>query len=192
MIEKSMQKTDLSAYNNSPYHPGGTMLKRVVWHYINAIVFKSSMFPVYGFKNALLRLFGAKVGTGVAIKPCVNIKYPWLLTIKNNVWIGEEVWIDNLVTVTIGNNVCLSQGALLLTGSHNYKKQTFNLITGIIVLEDGVWIGAKAIVNQGITVGSHAVLTSGSVATKSLEPFSVYQGNPAVRVRQRAFEFSAP
>jgi putative colanic acid biosynthesis acetyltransferase WcaF len=188
MIEKSMQKTDLSAYNNSPYHPGGSMLKRVLWYYVNAIFFKSSLFPFYGFKNSLLRLFGAKVGNGVEIKPCVNIKYPWLLTIGNHVWVGEDVWIDNLVMITIGANVCLSQGALLLTGSHNYKKQTFNLITGSIILEDGVWIGAKAIVNQGITVGSHAVLTSGSVATQDIQPYSVYQGNPAVKVRDRVIE----
>nr|WP_294794375.1 WcaF family extracellular polysaccharide biosynthesis acetyltransferase [uncultured Mucilaginibacter sp.] len=180
-----MQKTDLSAYNNSPYHPGGTMLKRVLWYYVNAIVFKSSLFPFYGFKNFLLGLFGTKIGKRVEIKPCVNIKYPWLLAIADNVWIGEEVWIDNLVMVTIGSNVCISQGALLLTGSHNYKKTTFNLITGNITLEDGVWIGAKAIVNQGITVGSHAVLTSGSVATKNLEPYGIYQGNPAVKVRDR-------
>jgi putative colanic acid biosynthesis acetyltransferase WcaF len=143
-----MQKTDLSAYNNSPYHPGGSMLKLVLWHYVNSIVFKSNLFPFYNLKNALLRLFGASIGRGVEIKPCVNIKYPWLLTIGNHVWIGEEVWIDNLVTVSIGSNICLSQGALLLTGSHDYKKPVFNLITGNIILEDGVWIGAKAIVNR--------------------------------------------
>ncbi|PJJ79468.1 WcaF family extracellular polysaccharide biosynthesis acetyltransferase [Mucilaginibacter auburnensis] len=183
-----MQKTDLSAYNNSPYHPGGSTLKRVLWYYVNVLIFKSSWFPFYGLKNALLRLFGSKVGTGVTIKPCVNIKYPWLLSIGNHVWIGENVWVDNLVMITIGNNVCISQGALLLTGSHSYKKTTFNLITGAITLEDGSWIGAQAIVNQGINVGSHAVLTSGSVATKNLASYGIYQGNPAVKVRQRVIE----
>ena len=120
-----MQKTDLFSYNNSPYHPGGTAVKRLLWYYINAFVFKTSLFPVYGLKNALLRLFGAKIGQQVEIKPCVNIKYPWLLTIGNEVWIGEKVWVDNLVMVTIGSNVCISQGAMLLTGSHNYKKTSF-------------------------------------------------------------------
>ncbi len=165
-------------------------MKRLLWYYINAIIFKSNLFPFYGLKNSLLRLFGANVGVGVAIKPCVNIKYPWLLNIGNHVWIGEDVWIDNLVLVTIGSNVCISQGALLLTGSHNYKKPTFDLITGSIILEHGSWIGAKAIVNQGITVGSHAVLTSGSVATQSLEAYAVYQGNPAVKNRDRIIESS--
>jgi putative colanic acid biosynthesis acetyltransferase WcaF len=180
-----MQKTNLAAYNNYPYHPGGSTIKRVLWHYVNAFIFKSSLFPFYALKNVLLRLFGATIGSQVEIKPCVNIKYPWLLTVGNEVWIGENVWIDNLVMVTIGSNVCLSQGAILLTGSHNYKQTTFDLITGNVVLEDGVWIGAAAIINQGITVGSHAIVTSGSVVTKNPEPNSIYQGNPAVKIRDR-------
>lgn len=183
-----MQKTDLLSYNNYPYHPGGNAVKRVLWHYINGLVFKTSLFPFYSIKNALLRLFGAKLGREVEIKPCVNIKYPWLLTVGDEVWIGENVWIDNIAQVTIGSNICISQGAVVLTGSHNYKKTSFNLITGSVILEDGVWIGAKAIVNQGITVGSHAVLTSGSVATKNLEPYTIYQGNPAVKIRERVID----
>jgi putative colanic acid biosynthesis acetyltransferase WcaF len=183
-----VQKTDLSSYNNHPYHPGGNALKRVLWYYVNVLFFKSSWFPFYGFKVSLLRLFGARIGKGVEIKPCVNIKYPWLLNIGNQVWIGENVWIDNLVMVTMGSDVCISQGALLLTGSHNYKKSTFDLLTGSIILEDGVWIGAGAIVNAGITAASHAVLSSGSVATKNMAAYTVYQGNPAVKVRSRIIE----
>ena len=179
--------TDLSSYNNSWYKPGSSF-KRVLWHFVNTVFFKSGYFPIYTLKVALLRLFGAKLGRSVLIKPFVNIKYPWLLSIGNNVWIGENVWIDCLVPVTIGNNVCLSQGAVILTGSHNYKKASFDLITGSVVLEDGAWIGAAAIVNQGITVGSHAVLTTGSIASKNLEPYSIYQGNPAVKIRDRVIE----
>lgn len=163
-------------------------MKRLLWLYTNSLFFKTNLVPISRFKVFLLRLFGAKIGRHVTIKPCVNIKYPWLLTIGNNTWIGENVWIDCLVNITIGANVCLSQGALLLTGSHNYKKTTFNLITGSVVLEDGVWIGAQAIVNHGITVASHAVLTAGSIATKNMEAYSVYQGNPAVKVRPRVIE----
>jgi putative colanic acid biosynthesis acetyltransferase WcaF len=180
-----MLKSDLKSYNNHLYHAGGGVVKRLLWHYVNGFVFKTSLFPVYGIKVALLRLFGAKIGSAVEIKPNVNIKYPWLLTIADEVWIGEQVWIDNLVMVTIGANVCISQGAIILTGSHDYKKTSFNLITGSVILEDGAWIGAKAIVNQGVTVGSHAVLTTGSVATKNLEPYCVYQGNPATKLRDR-------
>ena len=133
----------------------------------------------------LLRMTGASVGAGVVIKPRVTIKYPWKLTVGDNSWIGEQVWIDNLDQVTIGAHVCISQGALLLCGNHDYKKPTFDLITGPIVLENGVWIGAKASVGPGVTCGSYSVLAMGSVATKNLEEWIVYQGNPALAVRQR-------
>ncbi|RFZ82251.1 colanic acid biosynthesis acetyltransferase WcaF [Mucilaginibacter terrenus] len=183
-----MGTTKLSEYDNAPYHPGGSAIKRLLWFYVNAIVFKTSLLPINAIKVALLKLFGAKLGSRVVIKPCVNIKYPWHLVVGNDTWIGEGVWIDNLVPVTIGSDICISQGAILQTGSHNYKQRTFDLITGNIVLADGAWIGCCAIINQGITVGSHAVLTAGSVATKNLDAFGIYQGNPAVKVRERTIE----
>ncbi len=183
-----MKQTDLLSYDNFPYNPGGSIFKRVLWHYTNTVFFKSNLFPFYALKVFLLRLFGAKIGSQVEIKPCVNIKYPWWLTIGNEVWIGENVWIDCLVPVTIGSNVCISQGAVILTGSHNYKKTSFDLITLSVVLEEGVWIGACAIVSAGVIAASHSVLTSGSVATKNMDAYTIYQGNPAVKVRSRTIE----
>lgn len=180
-----MRQTDLASYNNHPYHPGGSAIKRVLWFYVNALMFKTSLFPFSGIKIALLRMFGASIGKKVVIRHRVNIKYPWLLKVGDNTWLGDGVWIDNLVMVTIGRNVCISQATILQTGSHNYKKTTFDLITGNIILEDGVWIGCGAVVTQGVIAASHAVLSTGSVATKNLEAYSVYQGNPAVKVRQR-------
>jgi putative colanic acid biosynthesis acetyltransferase WcaF len=133
----------------------------------------------------LLRLFGAKIGKGVNIKPRVHVKYPWNLNIGEFTWIGEDVWIDNLVKVDIGSNVCLSQGAMLLTGNHNYKKTTFDLMVGEIVLHDGVWIGAKAVVCPGVTCHEHSVLSVGSIANSDLEARGIYQGNPAQKVKER-------
>ncbi|MBB5394653.1 WcaF family extracellular polysaccharide biosynthesis acetyltransferase [Mucilaginibacter sp. AK015] len=183
-----MPKTLLSTYNNYPYKPGGGVVKRFLWYYVNLICFKSGWFPFNAFKIFLLRLFGAQIGNGVVIKPGVNIKYAWNLKIGTHSWIGESVWIDNLAPVIIADNVCISQGAMLQTGSHNYKKESFELITGNITIEDGVWIGCGAILNQGITAGSHSVVTSGSVANKNLEPYFIYQGNPAVKLRPRIME----
>jgi putative colanic acid biosynthesis acetyltransferase WcaF len=180
-----MQQTDLSLYQNTTYKPGGSAVKRFLWFYVNAILFKTSLLPVSFIKRGILRLFGAGIAKGVVIKPGVNIKYPWNLSIGRHTWIGENVWIDCLVPITIGANVCLSQGVILLTGSHNYKKKTFDLLTGSITLADGVWIGAGAIINMGVTAASHAVLTAGSVATSGLDAYAVYQGNPAIKIRNR-------
>jgi len=178
--------TDLSKYDNSWYQPGGA-IKRMLWLFVNAIFFNNGLALFNGLKTFLLRSFGAKIGVGVVIKPSVSIKYPWFLTIGNHVWIGENVWIDNLTMVSIGNNACLSQGVMLLTGNHNYTKPTFDLIVAEIILEDGVWLGAQSVVCPGVTCKSHSVLSVGSVATKNLEAYSIYQGNPAVKVRERKF-----
>lgn len=179
--------TDLSQYDNSWYHPGAGVIKRTLWHFVNHLVFTHGLFPVSSFKVKLLRLFGAKIGRGVNIKPSVNIKYPWLLEVGNHVWIGEEVWIDNLAKVRIGSNVCISQGAMLLTGNHDFTRSTFDLMVGEITLEDGVWIGAKAVVCPSVTCGSHSVLAVNSVATKNMEAYHIYRGNPAEKVRERVF-----
>ncbi len=178
-------KTNLAAYNSTNYDPGAGWLKRILWFYISALFFKTSLFPSSALKVFLLKLFGAKMGKGIVVRHRLNIKSPWFLIVRDHSWIGEGVWIDNLVPVKIGAQVCLSQGSTLLTGNHDYSKETFDLITRGIVLEDGVWIGAKAIVCPGVFAAQHAVLTTGSIATKNLEAYFVYQGNPAVKLRER-------
>ncbi len=179
-----MKTLKLKHYDNSHYKPGST-LKKLLWYFTNMLFFKTLLPVPSGFKTVLLRGFGAKVGEGVVIKPDVNIKYPWFLTIGDDCWIGEGVWIDNLASVTIGSNVVLSQGAYLLTGSHDYTKEAFDLMLGEITLEDGVWIGAKATVCPGVVCRSHSILSVGSVATKEMETYGVYQGNPSVLKRKR-------
>ena len=141
-----------------------------------------------GIKIALLKAFGAKIGKGLVIKNSVTIKFPWKLVVGEYVWLGENVWIDNLDRVTIGNNVCISQGALLLTGNHDYTKSSFDYRNAPIVLEDGVWVGAKAMVCPGVIAHSHSILTVGSLASKDLDAYGIYQGNPAMKIRERIIE----
>jgi len=182
-----MKQVDLSKYSESWYKPGG-VVKRTLWYLANMLFFKTSIPYPNLFKTPLLRIFGAKVGKGVNIKPCVNIKYPWFLEIGDNVWLGEGTWIDNKAKVAIGNNVCISQGAYILTNNHDYKKETFDLIIKPITIEDGVWIGARAIICPGVTLKSHAVVTAGSVISKDAEPYGIYKGVPAVRVKERLID----
>lgn len=178
-------KTDLSLYDNSWYHIGAGNFKNILWYFCNILFVKCSLQPLSVIKVCLLRLFGAKIGKGVVIKPGVNIKYPWNLSIGDYSWIGENVWIDNLAKVKIGNNVCVSQGAMLLCGNHDYKRPTFDLMVKPIVIEDGAWVGAQSTVCPGVTMHLHSVLAVGSIASKDLMPYSIYRGNPAVKVAER-------
>lgn len=176
--------TDLSSYRNTWYQPG-SFLRRGIWYLVSLLFFRPSFLPFYGWKRFLLRLFGAAIGKGLIVKPGVQVKYPWLLQTGDHCWIGEKVWIDNLAMVTLGNHVCISQEAYLFCGNHDYTKSTFDLMVKPIVLEDGAWIGARAVVCPGVVCGNHAVLAVGSVATHSMEAWGIYQGNPAVEIKKR-------
>lgn len=180
-----MLKTQLRKnFDKKGFDTGASSLKILLWYFVSLIFIRSGLIPFSSIIVAILRLFGAKIGNEVRIKPGIYIHYPWKLIVGDYSWLAE-CRIENLATVTIASNVCVSQEAMLLTGNHNYKMVGFDLITAPIFLEEGAWVGARAIVCPGITVESHAVLTVGSIATKNLEPYSIYQGNPAVKVKAR-------
>jgi len=179
-------KTDLSKFSIGDYQ-AGPKWKVLTWYFINYYIFDTAFPWPYRFKSFLLRMFGAKVGAGVVFKTKIRIKNPWRLTIGNNCWIGESVWIDNLEDVVIGSNVCLSQGAMLLTGNHDYTLMSFPYRLGKIVLEEGVWIGARAVVCPGVTCKAYSILTVSSVANKQLDEYGIYAGNPAGFIRERKF-----
>lgn len=180
-----MKNVDLKTFTADQFNKGAGFIKQTLWYFTNAIFVRASWNPFMGIKIALLKAFGAKIGKNLVIKNNVCIKFPWKLSIGDNVWLGEYVWIDNLDYVTIGNNVCISQGALLLTGNHDYTCSSFDYRNAPIVIENGAWIGAKCIVCPGVTVHSHAILTVGSIATKDMEEYTIYKGNPAIKIRDR-------
>lgn len=183
-----MNKVDLSTYNITWRDTGASKVKRVLWYFVDSLFFNCSWNVSSGLKVRLLRLFGASIGRHVYLKNRITIKRPWLLSIGDYVWIGEGVWIDNNANVEIGSNCVLSQGAMLLCGNHNYKKSTFDLIVGKIVIEDGVWIGAKSVVCPGVTAQSHSILSVSSVISKDMEAYGIYKGNPAIKVKTRVID----
>lgn len=190
-MSQERTRVDLSRFDNSAFPRGAGFIKETLWYFTNALFFINPLFPFRAPKPGLLRLFGAKVGKGVVVHPGVNIKFPWKLTIGDHSWIGQRVWLDNLEQLTIGSHVVISQGAMIILGSHDYRKVDYPLITAPVVLEDGCWVGTGAIVLGGVTVKSHALLSAGSVANKDLEPYTIYRGNPAVPVRERVMEADA-
>jgi putative colanic acid biosynthesis acetyltransferase WcaF len=176
---------DLSRFSTRAFNRGASASKEALWMIISRVLFQWCPFCLSPVKRAVLRLFGAFVGKGVVIKPEVKITFPWKLRLGDHVWLGEECWLLNLAPIAVASHACISQRAFLCTGNHNYNSPTFDLITKPIQVGQGAWIGANTFVGPGVSVGSHAVLTAGSVATKDLEPCGVYQGNPAVLARQR-------
>ncbi len=154
---------DLSKFENSDYQRGVPRWKEVAWWVVRSLLF-APWFPVpSSFKVAALRVFGAKVGKGVVIRSRVNIAMPWRVEIGDHVWIGDEVLILSLASVKIGSHVCLSQRAFLCTGSHDFKKESFDLITEKIIIGDSSWICANAFVGPGAEVPAGTMVKANEV-----------------------------
>lgn len=176
----------LEEFSNEWYDKG-PLINRLLW-YVFSGLFKTAILPSSIFRVFLLRIFGSEVGKGVVIRSGVKVKYPWRLKIGNHTWIGENVWIENLGNVEIGNNCCISQDAMLMGGNHNYKVNSFDLMVGDITIEDCCWVGARCLVAPGVTIGKYSVCGVNSIITKDTLKYGIYMGNPAILVRKRALE----
>ena len=187
-----MKTVKLRQYDNSWYHPGRSLLKRSAWFFLGAPIVRSAWIPSSTLRVKLLRAFGATIGEGVTIKPSVEVKYPWHLVIGDDCWIGEHVWIDNLTTVRIASNVCISQGAYFCTGNHDWSDEKFGLMIAPIQLDEGSWAGAKCVLTPGVTLARGAIAAAGAVVVGSIPEFQVYAGNPAQFVKARRMRGDEP
>lgn len=173
---------------SNEWYDKGPFIKRFLW-YVFAVLLKSALLPSSTFRVFLLRAFGSEIGKGVVIRSGVKVKYPWRLKIGSHTWIGENVWIENLGNVEIGNNCCISQDAMLLCGNHNYKVNSFDLMVGDINIEDCCWVGARCLVAPGVTIRKYSVCGVNSTITKDTSEYGVYMGTPAIFVRKRDLEY---
>ena len=169
----------LSKFNNKNFDRGATRLKEFLWIVTGSILI-SSWVPGSLWRVVILSLFGANVGKKVILKPGIKVKFPWRLSIGDYSWIGEDVWIDNLCFVNVGSEVCISQGAYLCTGSHDWTSTYFDLIVEPINIESNVWICAMCRIAPGVTISHGCIVGFGSVLTKSLEPWSIYKANSQI------------
>jgi len=174
----------LEHFDKKSFNCGRPLWIKICWIILEG-VFYSSWLPGSVWRRYLLQAFGARIGRGVVLKARMRVKFPWRLEIGHHTWLGESVWIDNLSNVKIGSNVCLSQGAYICTGNHDYKDENFKLITKPVVIEDGSWVAAFARIAPGVTIRENSVISLGAVVKKDTEAGKVYSGNPATAVKER-------
>lgn len=138
---------------------------------------------------AVLRAFGAKIGSGVIFRPRTRVRFPWKLEIGDDSWIGEGVWIHNQDRVTIGHDVVISQETFITTGSHAHRRD-MALITRPVYVEAGAWVTARAVITGGVAVGRSGLIAPGSVVGTSVPSATIVAGNPAIVIGPR-FEGTA-
>lgn len=175
---------DLSRAGKGNFRKQRSIFVVALWFVIETLVINNRLMPLSLVRAELLRLFGAKIGRNCRCPHAIRVKYPWNLEIGDNVWLGEDVWIYNQTRISIGSNVCVSQGTFLTTGSHEVDS-TMDLRVAPIVIEDGAWISSRCVIQMGVTIGRSAVVTPNSVVHKSLTEGLIYGGNPCRAIRER-------
>ncbi|MBX3353444.1 MAG: WcaF family extracellular polysaccharide biosynthesis acetyltransferase [Phycisphaeraceae bacterium] len=160
-------------------------LARAVWMVAGKPVFRLSFHNWYGFRAALLRLFGARIGRDVRIRPSAHIEIPWHVTIGDDVTIGDHAILYSLGHITIGARTIVSQYAHLCAGTHDYTDRRFPLLRLPIEVGEDAWICADTFVGPNVKIGKLTVLGARSSTYKSLEAGWVYSGNPAKALKQR-------
>ncbi len=157
-----------------------------LWWVVQALLFHPSPQIMYGWRRFLLRSFGAQIGKGVIIRPSAQITYPWKLSIGDYAWIGDDVVLYSLGEIFIGNNAVVSQRSYICTGSHDFKKDTFDIFSKPITIEDECWLATDVFVGPGVTINKGIVVGARSSVYKNIdaEP-GIYKGNPATRVADR-------
>ncbi len=176
----------LNRYRTPPtWHPGASWLVQSLWFCLGAPLLSARWLPGSPWRVALLRAFGARIGSGCRLKPGLRVKFPWRLVLGHHCWLAEDAWIDNLAHVTLGDRVCLSQGAYLCTGNHNFRSPGFELLLGPITIGDDAWIAARAVLAPNAQIGHGAVVALGAVVSGAVPAGAIVRGNPAVVVGQR-------
>jgi putative colanic acid biosynthesis acetyltransferase WcaF len=160
-------------------------LRRLNWNLCWAILYRTSPRPLHSWRAFLLRLFGAKMGPDCHFYPRSKVWAPWNLICAEQVTAGDGAEIYNPAPVTLGSHAILSQDAYVCAATHDYDDPAFPLIAYAMEIGAYAWVCARASVAPGVNVGEGAVLGLGSVATRSLDPWTVYAGVPAVKVKER-------
>ncbi len=183
MNDLDYQRLDLAKLPHN--FRGRSDIQVQIWWIIQASLFRFSPQFMYGWRNFLLRLFGAKIGRRVAIRPTVKIIYPWRLEIGDYSWIGDDVGLYTLGEIKIGKHVVISQKSYLCTGSHDLNSVAFDIFTKPILIEDQVWIAADVFVSPGVTIGRGSVVGARSSVFNDMPSGKICIGNPAYPIKDR-------
>lgn len=152
-----MTRRRLAGFTGAGYSPGRPVVVQALWLLVSGLVTSRWWCPA-SVRVAVLRAFGARIGARTNIRHGVRIHWPWRLEVGDDSWIGEGAWLLNLEPIIIGSDVCVSQGVLLCTGSHDRRSPTFEFDNGPIVIADGAWVAARATVLRGVRIGADAVV----------------------------------
>ena len=161
---------------------------RALWMLVSNVFFRFSFHNWYMWRRFLLRLFGAKIGRDVRVRPSARIEIPWNVEIGDGSVVGDDAKLYSLGKIRIGERTVVSQYAHLCAGTHDYHDRTFPLLRPPITIGNNVWVAADAFVAPNVTIGDHAVIGARSSVFKDIPANVVAAGNPARPLKRRLLE----
>ena len=176
---------DLSKYVNPRGFRGRSAFFVQLWWLVEALLVRPSPQLLFGWRRVILRLFGARIGPGVLIRPSVRIVYPWKVSIGANSWIGDDVNLYSLGEIDIGHDTVVSQGTYVCTGSHDHMRSDFAIFARPIVIEPEAWVAAQCFIGPGVRIGRGAVLQARSVVMNDVSEAAIVGGHPAIVIGSR-------
>jgi|ERR1700677_824976 putative colanic acid biosynthesis acetyltransferase WcaF len=176
---------DLSKFVLPPDFRGREAWFVQLWWIVQGVLFHTSPQALYGWRRFLLRMFGARIGKGVLIRPSASITYPWKLSIGDRSWVGDHVTLYSLGEITIGENAVVSQHSYLCAASHDYTRPSFDIYLKAIHVDSEAWLAANVFVGPGVTIGRGAVVGACSLVLKDVPSLMICAGNPLKVLRAR-------
>lgn len=183
--EKSSCWQDLSSFRLPIGFRGRPGWFVQLWWLFQSTLFGLSPQFMYGWRRWLLRLFGAKVGENVLIRPTVRITYPWKLTIGEYSWVGDNAVLYSLGDINIGKHVVISQKSYLCAASHDYTKLSFDIFALKLTIEDQVWLAADVYIAPGIRIGRGCLVGARSSVFSDMPSGMICMGSPAKPIKER-------
>ena len=187
--EKRAVHNIVGSTGENPYHRPSFPLQhrtvRLMWRFVYVLFYRTSPRSFHEWRSFLLRLFGAKLGSGCHFYPSGRVWAPWNLVCGDCCALADGAEIYNPSVIYLDSHCIISQQAYVCGATHDYNNPDFPMISYSMRLGAYSWICARASISPGVNVGEGAVLGLGSVATVDLEPWSVYSGVPAIKTKAR-------
>lgn len=181
----SLSVQDLSAFVLPPGFRGRPGWYVQLWWIVQGTLFRLSPQFMYGWRRFLLRVFGARIGINVLIRPTARVTYPWKLEVGDFSWIGDDVILYTLGSITIGSNVVVSQRSYICAAGHDYRKSQFDIFSAPVRIEDGAWVATDVYVGPGVTVARGAVVGARSSVFRDVPAMMICVGSPARPIKPR-------
>ena len=151
----------------------------VAWDFCWALFCTWTPKPFNAWRVTWLKVFGARIYGRPFVHQRARIAVPWNIILHDGSCIGDRVNLYSLAEIEVGASAVVAQEAYLCTGTHDFNKKNFSLITSKIFVGEEAFIGARAFILPGVTIGRRTVVGACAVVTRSVPDRITVVGNPA-------------